>query len=205
MMIDDYFAQLASASPTPGGGSAAAMVGATGAALIAMVARITLQSAKYTAVHPQATIFAERADEIRAALRQAGRNDETAYDAVRAALALPKTTDAEKAGRAAARETALAAAAEAPLVIAELGASAALLAQAALALGNALLESDLLCAAEFALAAVNAAAANVLINHRSMSTEPAIAAQQERLWKACSTADTACAAVRASFAQTAQN
>jgi formiminotetrahydrofolate cyclodeaminase len=199
MNVDEYLDELASPSPTPGGGSACAFVGANGAALVSMVARITLRSQKFSAVHAQATIFAKRADELRHELRAAGTADEQAYGAVRTALAMPKDTEEEKALRAERRDAALAVAAEAPLHIAELAAQVATLSEAALSLGNQMLESDLVCAVEFSLAAANAASANVLINHRSMKDDELIAAQRERLWKACAATDQACETVRKSF------
>jgi formiminotetrahydrofolate cyclodeaminase len=198
--LAEYLDALASADPVPGGGSASASVAAHGAALVAMAARITLNGARYTAVHAQAQVFIHQADELRAKLGVAGREDERAYDAVRAALALPKETPAQTSERAQTRELALHAAALAPLLIAELAAQVGVLAQAALALGNKHLESDLLCAAEFASSSANAASANVLINHQSMTDADVCGAQQARLLKACETADAACAALRSHFA-----
>jgi glutamate formiminotransferase/formiminotetrahydrofolate cyclodeaminase len=46
----DFIEQLASASPTPGGGSAAAYTAAEGAALVTMVVRLTLGKKKYAEV-----------------------------------------------------------------------------------------------------------------------------------------------------------
>ncbi|MFY9781061.1 MAG: cyclodeaminase/cyclohydrolase family protein, partial [Candidatus Baltobacteraceae bacterium] len=66
--LEDYLDALASASPTPGGGSAAAVAGAAAGALVAMVARITAANPKYAERSAAARDLAERADALRAAL-----------------------------------------------------------------------------------------------------------------------------------------
>ena len=103
--LDAYLERLASDAAIPGGGSAAALVGALGAALIAMVARITLAIRR--------TQRCERACErVVAASRRAARGltaarerDEAAFAEVVAAQALPRATDTEKAARRQALET----------------------------------------------------------------------------------------------------
>ena len=164
--IDAYLEALASAEPTPGGGSAATIVAAAGAALVAMVARITLANAKRSAKHPLASELIEQADGMRRHLLLLRKRDEEAYAAVVAAQALPRTSDAEKATRSEAVQAALKAAAETPLESAKTALSALGLAERALSLENEHLISDVLCAAEFASAGVRAAIANVRINDK---------------------------------------
>ena len=84
--LGEYLQALASAEPTPGGGSAAALVGATGAALIAMTARVALRSKKLVDVHPDAERIANEADALRESFTQAGIADELAYGGRRACL-----------------------------------------------------------------------------------------------------------------------
>src|SRR6202043_3053632 len=115
MRIDAYLDRLASADPTPGGGGAAPLVGAMGAALCAMVGRITLQSARHAAVHPAAEAIVAEADALRARFEAAREIDEQAYALVVQAGTLPKRTDEEKHARPAAMQAALIGAAEAPL------------------------------------------------------------------------------------------
>ena len=153
--------RLASASPTPGGGSAAAVVGALGAALCAMVARITGAGAATDAI-------AEEADRLRRALLVERHLDEIAYGAVVAAMALPRSTAAEKSLRMHQLQEALVSAASAPLGVARRAAAVVALADATLALENENLISDVLCAAEFGAACLAASAANVRINHKYM-------------------------------------
>jgi glutamate formiminotransferase/formiminotetrahydrofolate cyclodeaminase len=163
--FDDYLARLASADPTPGGGSAAALVAAMGAALVAMVNRITLGSPKLASVHERAERLAELADELRERCAHARARDEAAFAAVVAAQALPKDSDDAMAARTTALQAALTEAAEAPLHAATLALEVLELAEETALLGNANLVSDVGCAAAFGTAALRASADNVRVNH----------------------------------------
>src|ERR1700676_1762448 len=120
MDLKAYLDELASARATPGGGSAATIVGALGAALVAMVGRITRESPRHVATAERASALVVRADELRAQLTSNRLADELAFGAVMDALALPKATDAEKSDRTARLQRALAGAASLPLHSAEL-------------------------------------------------------------------------------------
>ncbi len=73
---------LAAATPTPGGGSAAAQAGAMGAALVAMVARLTIGKKKYAGVEAQMTEILNQAERLRRELTNAVEEDFNAYNAV---------------------------------------------------------------------------------------------------------------------------
>ncbi len=181
MELEEYFAALATEAPTPGGGSAATVVAALGAGLVAMVARITLGNAKHAAVHVLAEDIAGKADALRQRAARARGEDEAAYPAVVAALALPKTTAPEREARTAASQRALIVAAAAPLNVAEIAKLVAILAARSLELGNHNLASDVGCAAEFAAAALAACALNVRVNHKYMKDRAAIEIGERRL------------------------
>lgn len=181
MELETYLDALASDAPTPGGGSAATLVGAFAAALVAMVARITRKNVSYAAKAPLCDALATRADALRGELLAARLDDEAAFGAVVAAMARPKATEAEKAERTAAVQGALAGAAAAPLHAAALALRALKLANEAGALGNAHLESDVACAATFARAALAAAAANVRVNHAYLRDAALVRAQEDAL------------------------
>lgn len=168
--LNEYLTNLASESPVPGGGSAAMVVGAAGAALVAMVARICAGNAKYAAKHELAQALVSQADMLREALLKRKAEDELAFDAVVAAR-----------GDKEAMQTALGQAAAVPLQGARTALDVLRLAADALELGNANLVSDLGCAAEFAHAALLAASYNVRINHKFMKNESLINAQQAEL------------------------
>jgi len=179
-----YLDSLASAEPTPGGGSGSALVAQTGAALVAMVARIALLNAKLAMHHDAAREIVRRADALRAKLELARAGDESAYAAVVRAMQLPRATSDERSSRTATLQDALGAAAEPPLAIAESAALVVRLAERALALENTNLTSDLGCAAEFGAAGLRAAAYNVQANHRYMKDRGRTRAQAARLAKA---------------------
>ena len=181
MDFEGYLDALASADPTPGGGSAATLVGALAAALCAMVARITLGSAKLASAHEAAAAIAQDADELRARFVALRPVDEAAYAAVVAAQALPRGDEAEKLARRAALQSALTAAAEAPLEAALLATDAFALAARTADLHNANLMSDVDCAVRFARAAFDASAANVEVNHAYITDADVVAHQRERL------------------------
>jgi formiminotetrahydrofolate cyclodeaminase len=179
--IDAYLDALASAEPTPGGGSAATVVGAMGAALCAMVARITATSERHAAVRPDALAIVEQADALRSRFEAARPLDEAAYGRVVAAQALPKGDETQKRARAAALQQALVGAAEAPLTVTGICEEGIALAERTGALGNAHLVSDVECALHFFRAALAASIANVRINHRYIKDQEIVHAQEERL------------------------
>jgi formiminotetrahydrofolate cyclodeaminase len=179
--IESYLDSLASAAPTPGGGSAAMIVAAAGAALVAMVARITRDNPKYAVHQALADDIIAKADRLRARALAAQRADEEAYGAVIAAMGLPKGTPEERAARTAALQAALTGAAAAPLDGAEIAKLVAVLADRTVALGNANLASDVATAAEFAAAALAASAVNVRVNHKFMKDRATIEAQEREL------------------------
>src|SRR5579872_967935 len=65
LKLGDFLDRLGSADPTPGGGAAAAVVGALGAALIEMTANLTIGKPRLTDVEAQARHTEQRAAELR--------------------------------------------------------------------------------------------------------------------------------------------
>ena len=172
--LDEYLERLASSEAVPGGGSAAALVGAMAASLAAMVGR------KLANVRPTERIVV-RADELRAQLVSARLRDEEAYGAYVAARKLPKEDDDQIDARKRALEAALNGAAEAPLHSAGLAVEVLELTEELADGKMGALASDVGCAAEFAQAAVVACGYNVRINHRYMHDEAALLKQAARL------------------------
>jgi formiminotetrahydrofolate cyclodeaminase len=152
-----------------------------GAALCAMVARITAASERHAAVRTEALAVVAAADALRERFAAARPLDEDAYGRVVEAGALPKGDEEQRRARSAAMQHALIGAAEAPLAAAGLCAEGIALAQRAEALGNAHLVSDVECALQFFRAALAASVANVRINHRFIKNAPVVHAQEERL------------------------
>jgi methenyltetrahydrofolate cyclohydrolase len=179
--IEHYLEALASAAPTPGGGSAATIVGATGAALVAMVARICERNPAYAQWGDLALDVIREADELRSQLLGLRERDEAAFAAVVAAQALPKATDDEKQARRKTLDAALYHAAAEPLHGARLAFDVIMVALKTLEIPNRNLASDVGCAAEFAYAALAACAYNVRVNHRFMHDDDRIATQEHHL------------------------
>ena len=181
MEFEAYLDALASADPTPGGGSAATLVGALAAALCAMVARITMGSPKLAPVHEQAAAIAGDADDLRRRFVEQRPLDEAAFEAVVRAQAMPRATEAEQAARRERLQAALVGAAEAPLEAARLATDAFALTARTAELHNANLMSDVDCAMHFARAAFAASAANVEVNHRYITDAATVALQRDHL------------------------
>jgi formiminotetrahydrofolate cyclodeaminase len=159
-----YLDALASDAPAPGGGSAAALVGAMGAALVSMVANFTVGRERYAAGEAQMRAVLDEATALRANLRRLMDEDERAYLALSGALKLPRTTEDEKKARSRAIQRALLAAAEPPLAMARTCRRALDLSQLAAEHGNPNLASDAGVAALLAEAALRASAINVRVN-----------------------------------------
>src|SRR5688572_4813516 len=162
--FEDLVAALASDAPTPGGGTAAALAGATGAALVEMVGALTLSKEKYAASHDAVRPIADEARRAREEFLRLAREDAESYEAVLAARRLPKTTDDDRALRAARITAANRVAAEVPLRTART--AAALLARLPVLAekGNPNAASDAGAAALLLEAAAQAALLNVAIN-----------------------------------------
>lgn len=167
---NEFLEALASGSPTPGGGSAAAHAGALAAALVAMVGRLTVGKKKYADVESQMSTLVQRADELRAEFVAAEAKDAAAFDAVMAAMKLPRETENEKKARQAALDAATLEASRQPLAVARLALECLTLAREASRLGNTNAISDAGTAAALARAALAGAGLNVRINVHSLGT-----------------------------------
>src|SRR4029077_19060452 len=98
--VDDFLEQLAGSAPTPGGGSAAAIMGAMGAALVSMVCNVTTGKKGYDAVAAELNAVRDEAEQLRARLTAMIADDIAAFDGLMAAYRLPKASDEEKSRRA---------------------------------------------------------------------------------------------------------
>jgi glutamate formiminotransferase/formiminotetrahydrofolate cyclodeaminase len=166
---EDFLDELASDKPAPGGGSAAAYSGAAGAALVSMVARLTMGRKKYVAVEPQMQHILEQAESLRAELKAAIQKDADSFNAVITAYKLSKDTPEEEDTRRQAIEKATLAAAQVPLETARMATEVMVLAHQAVSLGNLNVISDGATGAALAWAALTGAGYNVRINVSSLS------------------------------------
>lgn len=182
---------VAADTPSPGGGSVAALAGALAAALAAMVARLTLGRKRYEAVQDEMESLAAEADRLRTALATRIARDAQAYDQVIAAYRLPRTSAAEQEARERAVQEALVGAATVPMETARDALAALELARTAARLGNPNALTDAGTAAHLAHAALEGAALNVRINADQLADRQAAAAwlsELERLRERCADA-----------------
>lgn len=159
-----YLDRLASAEPEPGGGSVAALVGALGAALVTMVADLTLGREKFASVQEEMAKLRSRAEELRAELQELVTLDAEAYGAVANAMKLPRENEAQAQERRQVLQEALVGAAKVPLRAAQAALEVARLCPEAAEKGNPNAVSDAGVAVLLADAAAQAAALNVRIN-----------------------------------------
>ncbi|MDP2995738.1 MAG: glutamate formimidoyltransferase [Anaerolineales bacterium] len=169
----NFLDDLAAATPTPGGGSAAAHAGAMGAALVAMVARLTVGKKKYATVEAQMTEILNQAERLRRELTAAVDEDSAAFEGVMASFKLPKDTPEQEKVRAEAIEKATLHAAQVPLTVAQKSVSVMALAERAVTLGNLNAISDGASAAAMASAALTSAGYNVRINLAGLADKAA--------------------------------
>ncbi len=165
LSVSGFSELLSSEAPAPGGGSAAALSGALGASLTAVVACLTRTKKKYADFAPFAAEVEEREQALRAGLLDVMDRDTAAFLRVGEAFALPKETPEEKSARFAAVQAALKGCTETPMEMMRLCAEALELTEALLSRGfNESAASDLGAAALALKAGIQGAWLNVLIN-----------------------------------------
>jgi formiminotetrahydrofolate cyclodeaminase len=156
-------------TPTPGGGSAAALAGAVAASLLAMVA--AMPKTKHGTPEDRAALDAAHPEilSLRAELVELIDRDAASYDGVVAAYRLPKGTDEEKAARKAAVAKAMKHATDVPLETARAAVSLVAHAQVIALHGNPNAASDVGVARSLAVSAGLGALMNVETNLSGLS------------------------------------
>jgi len=178
MTVKAFTEKLASNAPAPGGGSAAALSGALGAALVSMVCNLTVGKPKYAEHEPLVKETLAKSDDLVAKLLDAIQKDTDAFDSVIAAFGLPKETDEQKATRSDAIQEAYKIAIASPEATAEYCMAVMKLAESLLGKSNVNAASDLAVGATQAHAGLKGALANVRINLPSMKDAAYVAAKQ---------------------------
>jgi formiminotetrahydrofolate cyclodeaminase len=166
--IDEFLARLASKDPTPGGGSAAAIMGAMGAALISMVCNVSFGKKGYEAAEPELREVCAQSEALRSRLTGMVAGDISAFGELMAAYKLPKDTDEEKQRRSLAIQASLKRATEFPLACARDCAEVIRLSRRAAEHGYLGVISDAGVGVSAAYAAARSAALNVYINVPSL-------------------------------------
>ncbi|MGH6802333.1 MAG: methenyltetrahydrofolate cyclohydrolase [Methyloceanibacter sp.] len=167
--IEEFLDALASQAATPGGGGAAAIIGAMGAALVSMVCNLTIGKKKYADVEADMKDVLGKAEALRQRLTAMIEDDAKAFDAVMGAYDMAKETEADKAARDQAIQAALKLATDVPLACARAAREVIDLAAIAADKGNLNVISDAGVGVLAAYAALRSAALNVFTNARMIT------------------------------------
>ena len=171
MEIRAFIDELASDSPAPGGGSVAALCASLGAALVSMVANLTIGKEKYMDSWQVMEDTVGKSESLRFKLVDLMNRDTESFNSFMAAMKMPKATEEEKCARKKAMGEASKLATEVPLLTLEACVEVAELACLAARDGNTNTISDAGSAALIAEAAGKAAAYNVKINLPGVTDE----------------------------------
>ncbi|MGI8725823.1 MAG: methenyltetrahydrofolate cyclohydrolase [Methyloceanibacter sp.] len=167
--VEQFLAELASSSATPGGGSAAAIIGAQGAALVSMVCNLTIGKKKYADVEADMKAVLANSESVRERLTGIIQDDVRAFDKVMAAYGMAKESDAEKSARSDAIQDALKEATDVPLKCCHAAREVIDLAAVAAEKGNVNVISDAGVGVLAGYAALRSAALNVFTNARMIT------------------------------------
>ena len=179
--LHSYLDDLASAQPTPGGGSTAALSGAMGAALASMVCRITLGKEAYAEVKQEIEELLGRTENLRSRFQQLVQEDIEAYGRLAASYKLPRGTSEERTYRTGMLQKQLVEAASVPLEVVECAAELIQSCQKIAGVGSISLLSDVATGAMLASCSGKSAAYMVHINVRSIKNESLVVELEDRL------------------------
>ena len=189
--IEPFLDALASSKATPGGGSAAAIIGAMGAALVSMICNLTIGKKKYADVEGEMKEVLHKAEALRHRLTGMIEDDVKAFDQVMAAYGMAKETDTEKAARDKAIQAALKQATEVPLRCCHAAREVIDLAAIASDKGNLNVISDAGVGVLAAYAALRSAALNVFTNAKIITDKAFAEAKVKELEKLLAGAEAA--------------
>ena len=166
--IQLFLEELASKSPTPGGGSVSALMGAQAAALVSMVCNLTIGKEKYAEVENVMITLLGEAEALREKLMTLIAADVDTFNNLMSAYALPKESDAEKTRRSEVIQQALKLATQVPLECARACAEVVKLSRIAAQNGNLVVISDAGAAVMSAYGGLKSASLNVYINTNNL-------------------------------------
>ncbi len=171
MEFEEFLRRLGSATPTPGGGSASAVVGSIAISLTKMVANLTVNKKGYESVQERMGEIIRESDVIMSDFLKLEKEDEDAFNLISQSWKLPRATEEEKQARKRKINEATLIAIRPPLKIASRAIRTIELATYVMQNGNRNAISDALCSAEFAYSAFKGSISNVNINLKSLPEE----------------------------------
>ncbi|MCL1799362.1 MAG: cyclodeaminase/cyclohydrolase family protein [Eggerthellaceae bacterium] len=169
LACEAFVEALASKAPVPGGGGAAALVGAIGMALGNMVGSLTLGKEKYAAVQADIVEMKSRADGLQRHLLDLAEKDAEAFEPLSRAWGMRRGTEEEKAERQRVMEACLRECCDVPLAIMQACCEAIDLHADFARKGSSLAASDVGCGVACCKAALQAASLNVFVNTKLMA------------------------------------
>ena len=169
--MEPFLERVAAGTPTPGGGTVSAICGALSAALSRMVANLAVGKQGYETVQPDLAMIEERGKALQRKFLDLAVEDSAAYDAVVVAMRLPKATEADRAVRKDAMQSAYTRATEVPMETVRACVEAFEISRLASEKGNRGAITDVGVAALLAEAAMRGAALNVRVNLAAIADE----------------------------------
>lgn len=193
LKVHEFMTVLGSDEPAPGGGSAAALSATMGISLVKMVSELTKDKKKYAEFETLTDEIMSEAIRLQDELLESIDKDTEAFNEVSAVFSMPKETDADKAARREAMQTALQGAAKSPFNMMVLMVAALKVTEKGVGKSNANAASDLGVAALNLKAGLQGAWLNVLINLSSIKDEAFVKTYHEKgealLEEGCQIAD----------------
>lgn len=183
LSVSQFVDETASKSSVPGGGSVSALVGALGAALMEMVANLTIGKEKYADVQEEMRLLSVAGERLHEQLLDGIKKDGESFNGYMKALKLPKNTEEEQRLRSEALQQGLKEATEAPLAIAEAASKIFPMAETVIQKGNRMAVSDGLTATMLARTAVIGALFNVKINLSSIKDKRYVSEIEKKVEK----------------------
>ena len=195
----EFVEALASNAPVPGGGGAAALVGAIGTALGNMVGSLTVGKKKYADVEAEIIALKAKCDDLQKQLLDQVPADAEGFEPLAKAYGIPK----DDPNRDKVLEEATLVACKVPMRIMELCCEAIEAIAVFAAKGSRLAVSDAGCGAVCCKAALQSASLNVFINTKSLKNREAAEELNSKangmLDRYCAMADEIFAGVRKNF------
>lgn len=168
MVIEEFLAELSSKKPTPGGGGAAALSGAQGAALGQMVIQLTVGKKRYVDVEAEMQTMMGRLEEVKREFLHLADEDAVVFGPLAAAYGLPSGTEEEKEQKAEILEGHLLTASMVPIRVMEKAVETLEIMDFLAEKGSRMAVSDVGVGVQFIRTALSGAVMNVWINTKSM-------------------------------------
>ena len=185
----DFAKELASKKPVPGGGGAAALVAALGAALNTMVANFSYGKKKFIDIKHKHEELINRGEILRGKLIDLIDKDAEYFEPLSKAYVMPSSTEEEKALKNETLQKCLIDACSAPMETLKFSYDAILLHEEIADISSKNIISDVGVGVQLLKAALNSAYLNVLINLNSIDDENYVKIQKEKAEKIVNTGE----------------